>query len=122
MDKKEKIAVVGVSRSKKKYGFRVFKTLLDHGFRVFPINPNADRILNQRVYPNLSSLPEKPDLVVTVTPPDITERIVDTCMKLGIKKLWLQPGSESVNAIERAKNNGLDVVYNACIMLESQVS
>jgi len=120
MDKEKKIAVVGVSRNEKKYGFKVFKTLLDNGFRVFAINPNADKILNQKVYPSLSSLPEKPDLVVTVTPPDVTEKVIDSCIGLGIDEVWLQPGSESENAIKKAEVNGINLVYNACIMINSK--
>ena len=119
IDKKNPIAVVGVSRDKEKYGFKVFKTLLENDFLVFAINPNADTILDQKVYPNLFSLPEKPDLVVIVTPPNVTAKIIDSCVKIGVRKVWLQPGSESENVIREAEDNGIDVVYNACIMIDS---
>gem|GEM_PF-7004819 len=70
----------------------------------------------------ISEIPEKPDIVVTVVPPKVTENIVDECKTLGINEIWMQPGSESEEAIKKAENFGIKVTYNACIMLETEKS
>ncbi|HDJ26423.1 MAG TPA: CoA-binding protein, partial [Candidatus Bathyarchaeota archaeon] len=65
-------AVVGASRDPNKYGHRVFKDLLEAGYEVYPVNPKADEILGRKCYPDLRSLPKKPDVVVFVVPPKVT--------------------------------------------------
>ncbi|MGQ9545505.1 MAG: CoA-binding protein, partial [Candidatus Bathycorpusculaceae bacterium] len=99
LDKKNVFAVVGASRDLRKYGYQVYKDLKIAGYRVFPVNPNAQEILGDRCYPSLEDLPFKPDVVDVVVPPKVTEDIVETCKKLGITKVWMQPGSESEKAI-----------------------
>jgi len=117
-DKRNTIAVVGASRDPEKYGHRVYKDLRLSGYRVYPVNPNADKILGDKCYPSLEALLVKPDVVDFVVPPKVTEKIVKTCKKLGITKVWMQPGSESEIAIKFCKDNGIEVVYNMCIMEE----
>ncbi|ODS35469.1 hypothetical protein BEH94_06500 [Candidatus Altiarchaeales archaeon WOR_SM1_SCG] len=112
------IAVVGVSRNKAKYGFIVFKDLLDAGYDVFGVNPNADYILGKRIYNTLYELPKKPDIVVTVTPSEVTEKVVDACRDIGVNEIWMQPGSESEEAVKKAEKGGISVIHNACIMIE----
>ncbi len=117
--RKENIfAVVGVSRDKKKYGCKVYKNLKDAGYKVYPINPNIDKIDGEKCYPSLSKLPEKPNIVDTVVPPAVTEKTVKECKKLGIKRVWMQPGSESEKTVNFCKENNIEVIYNVCVMLE----
>jgi predicted CoA-binding protein len=63
-------------------------------------------------------LPVKPDVVDVVVPPKVTEAVVKTCKKLGITKVWMQPGSESEVALNFCKENGINVVYGVCVMIE----
>lgn len=114
------IAVVGVSRNKAKYGFKVFEDLSDAGYEVFGVNPNADYILGQRMYSTLYELPKKPDMVITVTPPEATEKVVDTCIDMGVMEIWMQPGSESDEAVKKAEMEGISVIHDACIMIEKE--
>ncbi len=116
------IAVVGVSRNPEKWGHRVFKELLERypHMRIYPINPKADSILGHKAYPSISSLPEKPDLVITVVPPQITESVVEEAIRLGVKYIWMQPGSESQKAIEVAESSGIRVIHHACIVESSK--
>jgi len=117
--RKENIfAVVGVSRDKKKYGYKVYKNLKEAGYKVYPINPNANEIDGEKCYSALSKLPEKPDVVNLVVQPRVTEQIVKECKKLGIRKVWMQPGSESKKAVNFCQENNIEVVYNICVMLE----
>jgi len=122
MDIKEKeIAVIGVSNKEEKFGFRIFRDLLNSGFKVKGIHPKITEVLGQRIYPDLNVLETKPDLVITVVPPEVTERIVDECKDLGIKEIWMQPGSESEGAIKKARQYGINVIYNACFMVENKI-
>lgn len=122
VDKKNVYAVIGVSRNPEKYGHRVYKDLKNAGYKVYPINPNIEALLGDKVYPTLESLPEKPDVADVVVPPKITEEVVKTCKKLGIARVWLQPGSESDAAIRFCQENGIDVVYGVCVMVERLVN
>ena len=114
------IAVVGASRNKEKRGYKVRRFLYDRYKTVYPINPNAKEIDGIKAYPNLTKLVEEigrvPDLVVFVVPPKVTMKVTEEAVKLGVKKLWYQPGAECEECIEYAKKHGVDVVYNACII------
>jgi len=122
LDKRNVFAVVGASRDPQKYGHQVYRDLKDAGYKVYPVNPNAQEVLGDKCYPSLKELPEKPDVVVTVVPPQVTEQIVKACKELGIRKVWMQPGSESEDAVRYCKENDLEVVYNVCIMVERRKS
>jgi hypothetical protein len=114
----KEIAVVGVSENVEKYGFKIFKDLLENGYKVKGVNPKDGEILVRKIYKNLKELGTVPDLVITVVPPEITEQIVDECKEIGVKEIWMQPGSESENAVKKAKEYGISVIYNACFMVQ----
>ncbi len=117
--KKENVfAVIGVSRNPEKYGYQVYRDLRNAGYKVYCVNPIADKILGDKCYANLEAVPTKPDVVSVVVPPNITEQVVKICAKLGITKVWMQPGSESEKAIEFCEYNNIDVVHSICVMIE----
>jgi predicted CoA-binding protein len=118
LNKKNIFAVVGVSKKSEKYGNKVYFDLKRAGYKVYAVNPNASRILNDICYPNLKNLPTTPDVVDIVVPPKITEDTVRECRDLKIDKVWMQPGSESEKAINFCKQNGIKLLYNVCVMLE----
>jgi predicted CoA-binding protein len=118
LEKKNVFVVVGASRDNQKYGHKVYKDLKNAGYIVYPVNPNADKILGDKCYPSLESLPEMPQVVDLVIPPKVTNQIVKVCKELGIKKVWMQPGSESEVALSFCKDNDIQVVHGVCIMLE----
>ena len=118
LKKENAIAVVGVSANPEKWGYKVYKTLKQMFRKVYAVNPGHAEISGEKCYPDLKSLPEKPDVVITVVPPKVTEEIVRTAKELGIRKIWMQPGSESEEAINFCKNNGIDYVYNACFIMD----
>ncbi|MFH1201628.1 MAG: CoA-binding protein [Candidatus Omnitrophota bacterium] len=115
------IAVVGVSERTEKFGYRIFRDLAENGYHVWAVNPNNGEILGRKIYKSLSELPEVPDLVITVVTSKVTEAIVEECKELGIKEIWMQPGSESRLAIDNAKKYGINVVYNACFMVKEGI-
>ena len=118
LNKKNIFAVVGASRDPKKYGHQVFKDLRNAGYKVYCVNPNADEVLGAECYPNIEASSKKPDVLDLVVPPSITERVVKTFKKLGITKVWMQPGSESEVAIGFCRENGIEVIHGVCVMVE----
>ncbi len=118
LNRKNKIAVVGVSEDRAKWGRKVYEELKSAGYKIYPINPKHKKIGSDRCYPNLKALPEKPDVVITVVPPQITEKIVEQCRFLGINKVWMQPGSESEKAIAFCENNNINTIHHACFVVD----
>lgn len=118
LNKKNVFAVVGASRDPRKYGYQVYKDLKNAGYEVYPVNPNAKEILGDKCYPSLENLPIKLDVVDVVVPPKVTEHTVETCKRLGITKVWMQPGSESERAVKLCEEDSIDVVYGVCVMIE----
>jgi hypothetical protein len=118
LTKKNVFAVVGASRGPRKYGYQVYKDLKNAGYEVYPVNPKAQEILGDKCYPSLENLSIKPDVVDVVVPPKVTEQVVETCKKLGITKVWMQPGSESGDAIKFCEENGIQIVHGMCVMIE----
>ncbi|MCB9813222.1 MAG: CoA-binding protein [Pseudomonadales bacterium] len=119
--KNEKIAIVGVSQNQEKYGHKIFRDLIQANYNVLGINPKEKLILGQTIYPDLDSLPYIPNLVILVVPPKISLEILNECAVLGIKKVWLQPGAESSEAIIFAKNNNINLSVNLCFMAEQDL-
>ena len=118
LQKENVFAVVGVSSNPAKYGHQVYKDLKEAGYTVYPVNPHLNEILGDRCYHSLSELPEKPDAVDTVVPPAVTEKVVEECKELGIERVWMQPGSESEQAIEFCRRNHIKVVHDMCVMVK----
>jgi len=119
--KNKKIAVVGVSERTEKFGFKIFKDLLSAGFTVYGVNPRGQEVLGKKIYKTLKDIEVIPDLVITVVSPEVTERIVEECRALGIKEIWMQPGSESENAIKSALEYGISLTHSACLMKQSGI-
>ncbi|OPY22656.1 MAG: CoA binding domain protein [Methanobacterium sp. PtaU1.Bin242] len=121
MELKNKIiAIVGVSDDYSKYGHKIFRDLLRAKYNVEGINPKGGFILGKIIYKSLKELPKKPDMIITVVPPAITENIVEECRELAITHIWMQPGSESQNAIDKAKEYGIKVT-TACFMINQNL-
>jgi len=118
----KKIAVVGVSRKKTKFGNAIYKELKQKGYLVFPINPHITVFEGGTCYPDLLSLPEKVDAVVINVPPIQTEKVVREAREAGINKVWLQQGSQSEDAVKFCEENGIDCVSNECILMFAQPS
>lgn len=116
LKKENTFAVVGASKNPEKYGHQVFVDLKNSGYKVYPINPNANKVTGEKCYPKLSKLPEQPDVVNIVVPPKVTLKIVKQCLKLEINKVWMQPGSESKQAIQFCKENDIELIQGVCVM------
>lgn len=113
---KKTIAVVGVSRGRG-FGNTIMRTLAERGYEIVPVNANADTIDGKTCYRSLTQVPSAIDAVVSVVPPLQTLMVVEDCIRLGVKCLWMQQGSESREAILRAESSGIAVVHHACILM-----
>ena len=109
-------AVVGVSRDTKKYGYKIYKKLLDKGYTVYPINPNMTEIDSNKVYESLKELPEVPQVVNFVVPPRVTRQVVEEAKELGVHYLWMQPGSVDATAVKSAEEAGITVIQGQCVL------
>lgn len=122
----KKIAVVGVSDKREtgcNAGYRRFK---EAGYTVFAINPRITSFEGDPCYPDLNSTPEKPEAVFILTNPQVTEQIVQQCVDLGVKRVWMhclmgtKPGlaagmtSVSQEAVQTCRENGITVIPGAC--------
>jgi predicted CoA-binding protein len=114
-------AVVGASTNPAKYGYRIFRDLRAAGYRVYGVNPGGGEIDGEALYPSLAALPEKPQVVDIVVPPQVTEQVVQECAALGLTRVWMQPGSESEAAIRYCQEHGIRVVHDACAMVRKRV-
>ncbi len=121
IEKENLIAILGVSNNTEKYGHKIFKDLLNAGYKVKGINPKGAEVLGHKIYKNLEELGEKPDLVISVVKPEATLAAIKKCAELNIKKIWMQPGSESPEAIKEAKALGMEIISNACFMVIKKV-
>jgi len=111
-------AVVGASRSPNKYGFLVYRSLKVAGKTAYAVNPNAVEVDGDHCYPSLTDLPTKPEVVIMVVPPAVTETAVSECVRLGIRNVWMQPGAESAAAAQQCRAAGIAVVSGGpCIMV-----
>ncbi len=116
----KRLAVAGVSRSGKKFGNSVFKELRSKGYAVYPVNPNAGEIDGVKTYPGLTSLKGMVDGAVFVVPPDQTELLVRDAASAGVKYIWMQQGSESDEAINFCRENGIKTVHGECILMYAE--
>jgi uncharacterized protein len=112
-----KLALIGVSRSGRRFGNAVWKELRAKDYQVFPIHPEAETISGYPCWPNVRALPEQVGGVVVVVPPSVTETVVREVAQAGIRRVWMQQGSESAAAIAYCNENGIGVVHGHCILM-----
>jgi uncharacterized protein len=113
------IAVVGMSKNEGKPAHFVPKYLIEHGYNVIPVNPTITEVLGRKSYPSIAEIPDNVDVVdVFRKSEDVPVVVMDAMKKKGIKVIWMQEGIYNEEAERKAKENGMDVVYNRCMMAE----
>jgi predicted CoA-binding protein len=110
-------AVAGASQDRAKYGNKVLRCYQQHDLRVIPLNPRETEIEGLPCAKDLASLPERVHGLSIITPPPVTERLVDEAHRAGIRHVWMQPGAESPRAVERARELGIDVIAGGPCLL-----
>ena len=122
----KKIAVVGVSDKRETGCNLAYTKFKEAGYQVYAVNPRLSTYNGEQCYPDLKSIPDKPDAVFMLTNPKVTEQVVQQCVDLGIKHVWMhcmmgtKPGlaasmtSVSQSAVEMCKANGIAVIPGSC--------
>ena len=116
----KKIAVVGMSKHSTKAAHFVPKYLFEQGFDITPINPNADELLGKKSYPDILSLDHPVDIVDIFRPSEDVLPFVEDAIKKKPKVIWLQEGIHNIEAENLAREHGIDVVFNRCMLAEHQ--
>jgi uncharacterized protein len=111
------IAVVGVSRSGKGFGNVAARELRRKGYRIYPLNPQADLVDGERCYRSLADLPEPVRAVLVVVPPHEALGVVREAARAGIRRVWLQQGAESPLVTLACDELGLDTVSGGCVLM-----
>lgn len=114
------LAVVGASRSGRRFGNTVVRTLARKGYDVVVVHPEADEIDGHRCCRSLAELPHPVGGLVLVVPPAQTAALIPQAEQAGIRRIWMQQGSESAPAIDDCRARGIDVVHGACVLMYAQ--
>jgi len=109
------VAVLGLSPNPSRPSFRVAQALQGFGYRIIPVRPLVNEVLGEIAYADLENLPEIPDIVDVFRAPEHVPAIVDSCILLGIKRLWLQDGVINKAEALRAHQAGIEVVMDRCM-------
>jgi len=119
--KNVRIALVGASNNRHKFGNRIYLDLRSKGYDVIPVNPKDKQIEGDQAYASIGMIEELPDIVNFVVPPPVAMKVAQEAVELGIKHLWFQPGSES-NELETwlKGTNRIKYLVNSCIMVETR--
>lgn len=112
------IAVVGFSAKQSRASHYVPAYLQDHGYRIIPVNPSLQEGLGEPAYPDLKSIPQPVDLVLLFRRSEDIPPLVDQAIEIGAKAVWMQQGIANPAAAQAAQQAGLDVVMDACMMVE----
>ena len=113
------IAIIGLSPDPTKDSHKVARYLQEHGFKIYPIYPKEETILGEKVYRNLSEIPDEVDMVNMFRKPEIADSLIEEVLKKGdVKVFWLQLGIINNQACAKAQENGLKAVQNRCTKIE----
>lgn len=112
------IAMVGLSGNWYRPSYFAAKYLLDHGYRVIPVNPNYEEILGQKCVPDLGAIDEPVDVVDLFQRTELVPQFVEPAAAMGAKVLWMQLGIVNEEAAWAAKDKNLTVVMDRCMKIE----
>ena len=121
MSQEPGIAIVGASADRRKFGNIAVRAYLDQGWRVYPVNPKGGEIEGVPVVSDVANLPTRLDRVSVYLPPDVLLGMLEALSAKAPRELWLNPGTESPEVLDRAAELGLAIV-NACSIVDLGVS
>jgi predicted CoA-binding protein len=121
LEESNTIAVVGLSDNPERTSYMVSEAMKAKGYRIIPVNPNADFILGEKSYPTLADIPEKVDIVNVFRRSEHTPPVAEEAVAIGAKAIWLQLGVYNDEAAEIAQRGGLKVVMDRCIKVEDSI-
>ena len=113
----KKIAVAGASRNPKKFCGALVIELTKKGFEILPVNPNADKINDQKCYKSVEDLPTDVSSLLIVTPKENTDEVLRQAITKGIKNIWVQQFSETKDTIKIAEEYDKEIIYKKCVYM-----
>ena len=113
----ESYAIIGVSRDTKKFGNSIYKEMKTNKLNVFPIHPELENIGEDKCYRSLNSLPSKPEALIISVNKNKTLEAVKEAENFGIKNIWIQLMSDTPEAVEFCKKNGINIIAKECILM-----
>jgi len=111
------IAMVGVSRNPKKFGYAAFKELKEKGMKVIPVNPEADEIMGEKSYRNVTALPVDVKGIIVMTKKDKTASVVKEALAKGIKEIWIQQWADTKESLVELKGSDINYITGECILM-----
>lgn len=111
------IAIIGASQDRNKFGNKAVRVFADKGYKVYPIHPKLSEIEGHKTYSSILQVPEKEfDMVSFYLPPQVGLKVIEEVAKVKCKEVWLNPGSESDELVEKAESLGLTVIQACSIV------
>lgn len=111
------VAMAGVSRNPKKFGYAAFKELKEKGMNIIPVNPNATEIHGSKAYNDIKSLPEEVKGLIIMTSKDKTAGVVREARDKGIRQIWIQQMADSKEALKELEGSGINYITGECILM-----
>lgn len=113
----EPIAMIGVSRDPRKFGFTAFRELKEKGMNILPVNPYASEIHGAKVFKDIASLPDNVGGIIIMTKKEKTAGIVREVKEKGIRQIWIQQSCDTPEAIKEAGGEGINLITKECILM-----
>lgn len=118
LERYKTLAVVGLSSKPMRPSHGVASYMQSHGYRIIPVNPNETSVLGQKAFPSLDDVPESAEIVVIFRRPEFVPEVVEAAIRHGAKVVWMQEGVIHEDAARRAREAGLTVIQDRCILKE----
>jgi uncharacterized protein len=118
LEKYRTLAVVGLSSKTSRPSFGVTTYMQAHGYHIIPVNPNETSVLGEKAYRSLDDVPETPEVVVVFRRSDSVPGVVESAIRKGAKVLWMQEGVIHEEAARSARDAGMVVIQDRCILKE----
>lgn len=112
-------AVVGANQDHEKYGNMIYRKLKARGYEVYPVNPMYDTVEGDKCYKDISSMPKVPEVLNMVVSPKRGRSVIEEAAKLGVKYIWLQPGTYNDELLKLINELGLEQVQ-ACVLVAAR--
>lgn len=113
----EPVALVGVSRNPKKFGYSAFKELKDKGMKIIPVNPYASEILGEKAFPDIKSLPSEVKGIIIMTRKEQTASVIRDAKEKGLKHIWIQQMADSAEARKELEGSDINYISGECILM-----
>lgn len=111
------MALVGISNVKSKFGNYIYKQFTKRGYTVYPVHTQITEYHGKQVYPSISALPEGIDSILINTKPESTRQLIEDALAKGIRKIWLQPGSNDDKTLEGLNQDGISIITGECCIM-----